>query len=219
MATRVLTVQIYDTADEPCKGIPVEATLVDQHGDLTWDAVALDNQIIVGATQKTKTDDSGIASFNLIPTLFLERRSKYRIRWFLPTFYREEVIAMPNADSPLSHLIPELPLAPSDPTISQTIYMWAQATSGAPIEIPDEAVHTEGTALSLVLTADAYVVFAQLASLDDFTSVSIGGFGDVLPVYLKGASPFTFNLRSYEYWVSALEQGGSQTLMYRFRRD
>lgn len=133
------------------------------------------------------------------------------------------------ADSPVTPLDPsdpggdtdETPLDPSDPVTptTATIYGWIAPTNDRVLHIPDLAARTTGDMLEISTGADeGYAVFAQLASLDDFTMVTQGGI-NVLGSITKG--PLTFiesDHETYEYWITNMPLRDSRTFMFVFTR-
>ena len=107
---------------------------------------------------------------------------------------------------------------PPTPGIASTIWMWGQADTTPPTAIPSDAVSTTGLMLSITLSADAYIVFAQLAAQPDFTSVMAAG-SEVLPIFTKGAATFDdADGDAIEYWIINLEQRSGASFTYMFTR-
>ena len=88
---------------------------------------------------------------------------------------------------------------------TREIFAWSQATQAAPTVLPNNAVVTMVNALSLTLGGPGYIVFAQAATLNDFTIIISAG-GDVLQLFTKGAATFQHNGVQHSYWLSTLEQ-------------
>ena len=223
VVTRALSSKEVDASGEELTNVRIAAVLVSPD-DIPIVNYVGGETIRPQPAPQTRTDDDGDWSLGIVPNEIMDLDSRYRIVSQVVnsdgTYEPLEniLIYMPNHAAVLDDLIVDggdHSGGGGIPTIPRTIYMWSQADTSSPSAIPMDAVR--GTSmLSITLTVDAYVVFAQRAELDDFAMVTVGGF-DVLPVYEKGAMPFEFDGASIEYWVSLLDQR-AQTITYQFVR-